>query len=861
MDFDDDFARLTGNPAFPWQRALYERFVAGDFPRACDLPTGLGKTSVIVLWLLALAQNPKLPRRLVYVVNRRTVVDQATTEAERLAQCLNEPHAAHLRAALAALVAVPLAAGDAPLAISTLRGQRADNAEWRRDPSRPAVVIGTVEMVGSRLLFQGYGCGFRSQPLHAGFLGHDALLVHDEAHLEPAFQQLLGAIRDEQNACREPRPLRVMALSATGREHADFTLSDADAAHEVVARRIRAKKRLRLHTVDDRKELPDRIAARAAELEGRVVVFLSSVEHAEKCAKSLQKLRGKDRVQVLTGTMRGAERDQLVTTPVFARFLPRPPPDLKLQDGTVYLVATSAGEVGIDISGDHLVTDLPPFDALAQRLGRVNRYGEGDAEVDVYCEKLKEPPKEKESGDADDDDEPAPRRRDEYDYARYATRALLGALPELPDERRDASPAALRALPADERAAASTPAPDLRSVDAILFDRWSFTSVTGKLPGRPPVGEWLHGLAEWEPPRTTVAWRREVRWLSQEQLGEDSLDEFLADYPLRARETLSDRTDRVVKHLEAIAARDVDQALRVWLVRHGEPARVLALAELLEQYDAKRNPVLHDATVVLPPDAGGLNRGLLDGDVEFATGQEALYDLGPAPDERAVHEFDESVDAPEGMRLVRSIRREDDEGNTLYWHLYATARRADDEGSRSSRRRQPLDEHLRRTEHWARLLAERLGLPPAQARALSRAGLWHDLGKRRRVWQRSIKNYGEPPLAKGPMQPADLGHYRHELGSLHDALNEAGFSELTEEERELALHVIAAHHGRARPHFPERESYDPEVRDEAVGVLVREVPLRFERLQRRYGRWGLAWLESVLRAADVLASEDEEEQS
>src|ERR1051326_7160914 len=105
MSFDDDFTLLTGNPAFPWQRALYERLVAGDFPSACDLPTGLGKTSVIVLWLLALARNPKVPRRLVYVVNRRTVVDQSTAVAERLRSQLLEPDAGPLRDAIDALVA------------------------------------------------------------------------------------------------------------------------------------------------------------------------------------------------------------------------------------------------------------------------------------------------------------------------------------------------------------------------------------------------------------------------------------------------------------------------------------------------------------------------------------------------------------------------------------------------------------------------------------------------------------------------------------------------------------------------------------------------------------------------------------
>jgi CRISPR-associated endonuclease/helicase Cas3 len=104
------------------------------------------------------------------------------------------------------------------------------------------------------------------------------------------------------------------------------------------------------------------------------------------------------------------------------------------------------------------------------------------------------------------------------------------------------------------------------------------------------------------------------------------------------------------------------------------------------------------------------------------------------------------------------------------------------------------------------------------------------------------------------MQPSELDGYRHELGSLHDG----DFSGLTEEERDLAMHAVAAHHGRARPHFPPHESFDPEVQDTVCTPLVNATPLRFDRLSRRYGRWGLAWLESILRAADVLGSEDAE---
>src|SRR5271166_3284764 len=92
IPFPASYKALTGNPPFPWQEALFTRFAAGDPPPACNLPTGLGKTSVIPIWLIALAANPaNVPRRLVYVVNRRTVVDQATSIVEQMRERILNP--------------------------------------------------------------------------------------------------------------------------------------------------------------------------------------------------------------------------------------------------------------------------------------------------------------------------------------------------------------------------------------------------------------------------------------------------------------------------------------------------------------------------------------------------------------------------------------------------------------------------------------------------------------------------------------------------------------------------------------------------------------------------------------------------
>jgi hypothetical protein len=140
---------------FPWQLALLRHFLAGDIPTALDIPTGLGKTAVMAIWMAAKAAGAPLPRRLVYVVDRRAVVDQATKVAENLRAQIEQDQ--ELKKSLKLRGSLP---------ISTLRGKFADNREWLADPSSPAIILGTVDMVGSRLLFEGYGVSRKMRPFH-----------------------------------------------------------------------------------------------------------------------------------------------------------------------------------------------------------------------------------------------------------------------------------------------------------------------------------------------------------------------------------------------------------------------------------------------------------------------------------------------------------------------------------------------------------------------------------------------------------------------------------------------------------------------------------------------------------------------
>ena len=151
IDFRSAFHALTGNDPFHWQTALFERFVQGDLPSTCDLPTGLGKTAVIPIWLIALVAAPERSARRLELrfVNRRTVVDQSTAEAEKLQLRLRNSDREDI--AHEDGIVLKTLAGDlrklcafrddevGPLAISTLRGQFADNGEWVRQSGASSV--------------------------------------------------------------------------------------------------------------------------------------------------------------------------------------------------------------------------------------------------------------------------------------------------------------------------------------------------------------------------------------------------------------------------------------------------------------------------------------------------------------------------------------------------------------------------------------------------------------------------------------------------------------------------------------------------------------------------------------------------
>ena len=826
------FGAVFGHAPYPWQRRLYMEFVAGRVPAALEIPTGLGKTMCVLVALLARLVNPALPRRVVYIVDRRALVDQAADAIRGWIERMGAaPELARAFDAGAAF------RGPRPVGLGVLRGGLADDGRWRVDPARPTVVVGTVDMVGSRLLFRGYGSGRSRRAMDAGLLGHDTLMVLDEAHLAPAMEELLGAL-----GRLEERPeWRAMTLSATrgSRCARVMTLGSEDLEDERVRRRLFAVKRasfLSVATPADR--IGALFEAASGHRTGAIAVYVERVSDARAIGSRLARSHGSERVAVLTGTLRGHERSALVDGAVWRRFSPERGRGRTRELASVYLVMTSAGEVGVDLDADHAVMDLAPLASMVQRLGRVNRAGWGESTVTVVHASL--------------DSAPAGRPGTAAGRLSAARRETLEVLRSL----ADLSPGTLRCVDRETLGRCSVSRVTNARVDPVVVAAYAMTSADLV---RPPVEVYLRGVEE-EPsvPETWLAWRRDVADLVR--TGPEAAEAALSFFRPRAAELARVPVTDARKIIEEAIGREAGRGLPLVVVRGDGEVR----AEVFRA--ASELPSLAYATVLLPSGAGGLaGSGLPD---PSASG--AVADVGDTPDRIryvASERGEEGADSAElpawagaAVELRVPIPGDEDEGEERWW-VYALRRPGPDLATGAGEvtwlggSEQTLEEHGRLVGEALRRLAEALGLPGPLVEALVLAGEWHDAGKSRRVWRLAAGvPPGGPALAKtrkGRFRPGWLGGYRHEFGSVADA--ERSLPEDTPH-RDLILHLIAAHHGWARPGFPRPEQWDPEAPAHANRALAVRIAERYARLAAEHGPWRLAWFEGLLKAADAWVS-------
>jgi CRISPR-associated endonuclease/helicase Cas3 len=875
FEFSKTFTEITqaldasgrGYPPYQWQVDLYHEWRQNKF-RPIAIPTGLGKTSVMLVWLLALASQAaeapasiRLPRRFVYVVDRRTVVDQSTDVAEGLLLWLDANPKHPVTLALQSLSSDTHLHAWKPITISTLRGERADNGDWKRDPARPAIIIGTVYKIGSRLLFWGDGDGRTRRSMHAGLLGQDVLLVHDEAHLSPAFGQLIRQVRRIQQEHPQLKPFQCVELTATpsSEDVEALRLPEADRSNPVARQRLCADKSLNLRELDqdakpaDKRAVIVEQALSYADQCKTVIVYVTSPNDASSIARALQQSVKLCETRLLTGTLRGHERDALTQSRLFRKFLRKIP-----VDQTAYLISTSAGEVGVDMDADAAIFDLCRLDSFIQRAGRVNRSGGDERTATITLIYAASDFTKFKKGSPPEIDDPR----------RLKTLELLQKLPRKGDGF-DVSPQALgRLIDHAEYRKASAPLPRMRPLESYLLDTWAITEPKPRVG--PEVSPWLRGITNYDPPQTTLVWRN-IPDFSGDNDNKASA-RWLSALPIRAAERATLRNDRAQKLLEVLGSRldSTATAMPIAVITQRTGIVLLPLDKLPNN--------LAEATVILPICWGGLSpMGIPDAssrspvaDVADQPGVRERWALictdtgwsatrGEQSVELRADSFDHAVKELEDNRDLRTVwmdlRRGDssDSADISSAQLYLIKRRpalpSDGEAGAQAVKTQLLGIHLDLVAKSAHAIAQALGLDAALRDKLTAAGAAHDRGKARPWWQQAAGNFTDEVLAKCYGRHAQwrrLRGYRHEFGSLLDLLDE-GLDD------DLVLHLVASHHGRSRPGFDRRafdNNHSLAVNEEASY----QSQLRFDRLQRRYGWWGLAYLEALVKCADVMGS-------
>ncbi len=983
--FSEFFRAVHGCDPFPWQTMLAERVANDGFPDAVDLPTASGKTACLDIAVYALAAQAEKPlglrtaaRRIWFVVDRRIVVDEAFERARKLAKALENPTDPALRAVAERLLKLRgLPRQERPLAVGRLRGGALRDDGWARIPSQAAILTSTVDQLGSRLLFRGYGHSALAAPIFAGLAGNDSLILLDEAHCAVPFLQTLRGVKmfrsEKWSEAPNLTPFHVAVLSATppgdeegGEKLSVFPTDEDERAkaldHPVLQARLTASKRAELKAVKTEATLAAEIAdatekfARAGTR--RVGVIVNRVARAVEIAAILS---GKARekipddeppafdVQLLTGRIRPFERDAIVGTlhPLLhsssTATLPRP----------LILVTTQCLEVGADFSFDALVTECASLDALRQRFGRLARLGKPESSEAVIFA----------AEDALKVSDPI------YGDAMKATWEFLSSKAEVSSrtEGRKAIEVrtinfgfeAMRALlpPPEELPPLLAPTSD---APILLPAHLDLLCQTAPIPHpNPDIGIFLHGKGR-QAAEVRIAFRCDFdpqhpeHWPEIASLCRPVGGEMFSVPLHRLRGWLAGNGDDSGDVEGEPADREESRAPRsrtkFLIVRGRDDSKVSEIPDA----------IYPDATVLLPAprDEAGLaamrqlGQVLADG-VGLGSQHADLWEralaqsgkpaalrlhrecLAPwlgkdgCPPLRELMELIENGDPTAGelrdaLETVRDWQPEGDTQplpgwlseifekaksfrfNDIAYHpvggivLYAkNARKRDepdyfeDDFENDTDDRSEAAEAASLALHCAQVAREAAAfagacLGDATVAVLQSAGEWHDVGKLDPRFQEMLRggapDDGSAPLAKSPDKPRSKeraqeiasaaglpAHFRHEMLSVSLAEKFCPAA-LSEDDRSLLLHLIASHHGHARPFAPVCDDPTPppihathahisvtlSAEDRAAHPMHRldsGIADRFWQITRRLGWWGLAYREAILRLADWHASE------
>jgi CRISPR-associated endonuclease/helicase Cas3 len=963
--FAEFFRALWGHDPFPWQNRLAAHVADGTWPDWITLPTGIGKTSVIDIAVHALAMQAgrpaaerTAPARIVFAVNRRIVVDEAFERARDIATKLSaalenpgSPLHSHARA-LATLAADSSAPA---LEAFPLRGGTFTDRSWARSAFQPIILSTTLDQLGSRLLFRGYGVSDFARPIHAALLANDSLLILDEAHTATAFSQTLQGIARLRAQVVEKivLPFQAIQLTATPPAEADspFQLDEDDKNHPIIAARLNASKPFEKIEVpgakgkDRHKKLAASMGEKArvylAEGHRRILIVVNRVATAEAVLAEFKARKGQPApdaaVELLTGRLRPLDRDALVRKLSDVHQLKRSSPDSDVPP--LILIATQCIEVGADFDFDALLTELAPLDNLRQRFGRLNRYGRNrispatifapdeaiisGSEDPIYGTAL--PEVWSWLGSLENPDfglaAIAPQLPTGADLAALlapTADAPILLAPHLdllcqtsPEPHISPDPALYihgprRDFPEvgvvlrddldgiENPLAALTITPPLAtesaSVPLFLARQWLTKPDTGndESGDEPMTSPEFKAPATFEP---IPIWRKGEAFLLQNPndlrsgdtlilpttrrehlhnllpLPDNAPDQYEAAH-LLSRDRLAIRFTR---HHRDQLAKDLPEPSRASFIEITAPCFAISEDEEIWVLD----PKIWKAA--LPTFAKLLAEHLPQNHPQKSLWQHAAWKTQNPSSPRGIEDW-KFAPYPQGTHRGTILLNKTRVGATPWPLDPANLGRQGNESDGEI----TLTEHSQGVATRAAQNAHHLSEPLRTC--LHDAGLLHDIGKLDPRFQALLCGCflhaigGRESLAKSnrafnPLTEKSLRHalnlpdgFRHELLSAKIVANAAAWK--SNPERDLLLHLIASHHGRCRGFAPVIPDAQPEPFEIHTGQLTTTypghtapmaslaegVPARFWSLTRRFGWWGLPYLETLLRLADQAES-------